>query len=473
MKPCQFIFTICLSLLIIYGCNPPSHQDPSFEGKEYAFVHASIIKMDQEAILSNQTVWVRGQNIYKIGDSDRLSLPEGIDIIEAEGKYLLPGLAEMHAHIPVPKGEKDTLAAETLFLYLANGVTTIRGMLGDPFHLSLRQQVKDGEVLGPRIYTSGPSLNGNSVPTDTTAIRKVKAQQLAGYDFMKIHPGIKRAVFDSLVSTAIKVGIKYAGHVPLDVGIRRAIESNYASVDHLDGYLEGMVPENAGLDPYSNGFFGFNFVDVADLSLLPALARATKAANVAVVPTQCLLERWTSPEKPSSMISQPEMKYMHPRTLLQWEKQGYGFQGQEGYSESQYHKFISLRREIIRALKEAEVLLLLGSDSPQVFNVPGFSIHRELTSMVKAGLSPFEALQTGTYNPAVFFNATSSFGSIEEGRSADMILTNANPLEEVKHALTHEGVMVRGRWLPRNYIDMRLQKIAEKYAQIRVKGESL
>ncbi|MBT8293291.1 MAG: amidohydrolase family protein, partial [Eudoraea sp.] len=152
-------------------------------------------------------------------------------VIDGQGKYALPGLAEMHAHIPSPP-TSEVRTEETLFLYLSNGITTIRGMLGHPSHLELREAAEQGDLLSPRIFTSSPSLNGNSVITTEEARDKVTAYKNDGYDFLKIHPGIKRNVFDELVKTANEVGISFSGHVPVDVGIERALKSKYASIDH-------------------------------------------------------------------------------------------------------------------------------------------------------------------------------------------------------------------------------------------------
>ena len=161
---------------------------------------------------------------------------------------MLPGLAEMHAHIP-DKSWDDPLVQETLFLYLSNGITTIRGMLGNEVHLPLREKASNQEILSPRIFTSSPSLNGNTVTTPEEAQEKVKNYAEAGYDFLKLHPGIRKHVFDSLVAAANKYGIPFAGHVSNLVGIRHALKNGYQTIDHVDGFIEGLVPKEAGVNP--------------------------------------------------------------------------------------------------------------------------------------------------------------------------------------------------------------------------------
>ncbi len=458
--------SIVFLLLIQWACTPQTSQAPHSEA-ETAFTHVNVISMlsAQEGIQTEQTVRVIGEKIVEVGPSDQVKPSEHATIIDGSGKYLLPGLAEMHAHIPVPK-EDSSIVEETLFLYLSNGITTIRGMLGDPFHLTLREQIASGVILGPRMYTSGPSLNGGSVPDPESAIQKVKAQKEAGYDFLKLHPGIKRAVFDSLVATAKAVDIPYAGHVSIDVGIRHAIASDYAAVDHLDGYLEGLVPKSAEIDPNENGFFGFNFTELVDLTKIAELSEATKDKNVWIVPTQSLLVRWTGIVPVAQTLSEPEMKYMSPITLDRWEASKNKMLEALGDEAELVEKFINIRQQIIQGLKAAGVDFLLGSDAPQIFNVPGFSIQHEMQSMVDAGLSPYEVLYSGTANPARFFGDMGKYGTIVSGSSADLILVNANPLDDISNMRNQEGVMLRGTWLSKVMIQDRLAKIARKYADL-------
>src|SRR5690606_32674973 len=173
---------------------------------------------------------------------------------------------------------------EVLFLYVANGVTTVRGMLGEPGHLELREQLARNEVLGPRLYTSGPSLNDRSVSSPDDARRIVLEQAEAGYDFVKLHPGLTREEFDAAVEAAREAGIALAGHVSEDVGLVRALEAQQATIDHLDGYAQYLVPEEErrGAQP---GFFGLGLGDRIDGGRIPQAVEATVAAGVYNVPT--------------------------------------------------------------------------------------------------------------------------------------------------------------------------------------------
>ena len=431
-----------------------------------AFVGVSVIPMDADRVLADQTVVIRGDRIMTIGRRADVRVPEGAAEIDGRGKFLLPGLAEMHAHVPQPQQEQAIGAGYTervLFLYVANGITTIRGMLGHPAHLELRERIRRGEVIGPTLYTSGPSFNGNTAPNPETAARMVREQKAAGYDFLKIHPGLSRATFDALARTADSMGIRFAGHVPAEVGLARALEARYASIDHLDGYVDALA---AGRTPTGTtaGFFGANLVDAVDETRITDLVRATREAAVWNVPTQILMTGFGGGDDPEAAGRRPEMRYMPPQVVAQWVGSKRNFQSQPDYSAEQLQRFITLRGRIIKALHEAGAGLALGSDAPQVMNVPGFSALAELEALVAAGLTPYQALEIGTRNVAAYFGTLDRTGTVAEGKVADLVLLNANPLGDIGSVRNRAGVMLRGRWLPAAEIDRRLDEIAAAYA---------
>jgi imidazolonepropionase-like amidohydrolase len=423
------------------------------------FRNVSIVPLDSERVLAAQTVIVRAANIDSIAPAAGAQVPANARIIDGTGLYLVPGLAEMHAHVPPARDAR--YVEEVLFLYVANGVTTARGMLGEPAHLQLRERIARQEILGPRLITSGPSLNDNSVASPEDAARLVREQARAGYDFVKVHPGPTRAEYDAAAAAAQASGIELAGHVPADVGVLRAIEARQATIDHLDGYVEELVPPDRRR---AGGFFGLGIADRVDRGRIPELVAATVAAQVWNVPTQTLIEHWPAPS-PSveELLAWPEMAYVSPQTREQWGNSKRQLVAAPDYDANRARALIAVRRELIKALHDAGAGMLLGSDAPQVFNVPGFSLHRELAAMVAAGLSPYAALRMGTANPAAFFEAADEFGTIREGLAADLILVRGNPLESVAALARPEGVMVRGRWLARAELDAGLEAIAARY----------
>jgi imidazolonepropionase-like amidohydrolase len=423
-----------------------------------AFVDVTVIPMDRERRLPGRTVVVRGDRIVALGPTGRVKLPEGATRVESKGKFLIPGLAEMHAHIP--GGEASDSAVErTLFMYLAGGLTTIRGMLGHPRHLVLRERAARGELLSPTIYAAGPSLNGNSVPDPAAARKAAIEQKEAGYDLLKIHPGVSREAFDTLVAAARRVGIPFAGHVPQDVGIARAIEAKYATIEHLDGYIEAIVREGAPVGAERSAFFGLNLGEHLDESKLPALVAATKQAGVWNVPTQVLLENLVLVGTSAELARRPEMRYVAPAMLAQWAQVKDGMLAETGSTPESARRTIEVRRRLIKALHGAGAGLLLGSDAPQIYNVPGFSTHRELESLVAAGLTPYQALETGTRNVARYLGTERETGTVEQGKRADLILLDADPLVDIRNTTKRAGVMVRGRWLPQAEIERRLAEL--------------
>lgn len=452
---------VIISLILLCACNQAQEK---ISPTATLISNANIIDVRSGQILENRSVVIDSGKIQSI--SETIQNEKGYTkSIDGSGKYLIPGLAEMHAHIPSPSTHSERIE-EVLFLYVANGITTIRGMLGHPAHLSLRNTAKEGKIISPRIFTSSPSLNGNSVKTKEEAIQKVTAYQKAGYDFLKIHPGIQKEVFDQVVATANEVGIPFAGHVPVDVGIRHALKSKYASIDHVDGFLEGLVPESENVDPTKNGFFGFAFTPLADTSKIDELVALSKQKEVWIVPTQSLFERWFAPISADELLKQPEMKYMPASTLTNWkERKEASTEVETGFNEAQWQRFNGIRKQLINALSKDGHGMLLGSDAPQLFNVPGFSIHHEIDGMVGAGMSALEIIQSGTLNPATYFDMEDTFGEIKVGLDADMVLLDANPLESLDALKEISGVMLRGRWLPKEEIEEKLAIVAEHAAQ--------
>jgi imidazolonepropionase-like amidohydrolase len=413
-----------------------------------AFVNVNVISMDRETVLADQTVVVGGGKIVSIGPAAKAQVPAGATKVDAKGKYLMPALAEMHAH--VPGGQAPDAAMErVLFLYAANGIGTIRGMLGHPRHLPLRERLNKGELFAPRLWTSGPSFNGNSVTSSAVAAQMVKDQKAGGYDFLKIHPGVTREAFDSMDAAADSLGITYSGHVPLDVGVHRSLEAKYATIDHLDGYVEALAP--AGSPP--SEMFGLNLALKADESKIPDLVAKTKAAGVGQVPTQILLENWLGQVSAETMAAWPEMKYTVPGEVQKWTEVRKKFDQTPAEARQ---KLIAIRRRLIKDMHAAGVPILLGSDGPQVWNVPGFSVHRELGTYVASGLTPYQALVTGTRNVAAFFKVEKEAGTVATGKRADLILLDANPLADIANTTKIAGVMLHGKWMAKEEIQRKL-----------------
>lgn len=424
--------------------------------------HVTVIPMDSERVLPDQTLVLRDGLIVAMGPAGSLAEPAEAIVIDGTGKYLMPGIAEMHAHVP-PSTQNPDYMSEVLFLYKANGITTVRGMLGHPLHLQLREQAAKGEIVSPRIFTSGPSINGQSAPSPEAVEAMVRAQKTAGYDLLKLHPGITRATFDRMVQVADEVGIDYAGHVSDFVGLPRALEVRQKSVDHLDGYMPLLVPAEKNPASLPILFFGWNLVPHADERLIPEAVRRTREAGVWNVPTQSLIEHLLGPDPIDELASRPEMAYVPPQMLQGWKAAKQGYLDNPNFSVELGIEFIRLRRALIAEMNRQGAGLLLGSDAPQIFNVPGFAIHHEMRMMVESGMTPYEVLRAGTVNVAVYFDELETAGTVATGKRADLVLLDANPLADITAMKGVQAVWMGGFPLMKEEIDSRLEQIRAKY----------
>lgn len=445
-------FATFVSLLILLFAGAPAQAGST------AFVNVNVLPMTADEVLPQRTVVIEDGLITAIGAVDETVVPDDAEVVDGTDRYLMPGLAEMHGHV-TGTGEDEI---HSLFgLYLANGVTTVRGMLGRPAHLRLRETLSNQELPGPRLITSGPSFNGNSVSSPRQAERMVREQHARGYDFLKIHPGLTRDEFAAIAATANELGIPFAGHVPSAVGVRAALAAGIATIDHLDGYMQALVSPDGDPGSADGGFFGLLIADAADAQNLDEIVAATRAAGTWNVPTQTLFEHTADATPAVDIAEWPEMRYVDASTKAGWVRIKNELLDDPQFDRAVADRAIRLRRELIRRLHEHGGGILLGSDSPQRFNVPGFSLHRELGLLVAAGLSPYEALRTGTVNAAEFFRAGDERGTVEVGKEADLVLLDENPLENIDHTRRVHGTMVRGRWISRQELE-RMLELAER-----------
>lgn len=428
------------------------------------FTGVNVITMLNDEVLSDQDVLVSGGKIISVAPRGNSKPPAGALTVNAHGKYLMPGLAEMHGHVP-PVDNLEPMK-DVMSLFASYGITTVRGMLGHPKHLVLREMLNNGDFSGPRFYTSGPSFNGGSVKSPQEGAAKVREQKAAGYDFLKIHPGLTQENFNAVASTANEVNIPFAGHVSFHVGVWKAIEAGQETIDHLDAFIEGLVPGIENINEEEVGLFGMYIADKADTTRIPELMKALRENNVWVVPTQALAERWMTPARTTqSFRDEPEMRFMDEKTLSNWVQAKNNMYSNPRYDSAAIARYIQLRRKLIFECNRSGVGLLLGCDAPQIFNVPGISTHHELQYLVDAGLTPYEALKTGTVNVGKFYGQTDKMGIIENGANADLVLLNANPFEDIANTKKIEGVMVRGKWMPRATLDNTLKRLEKSGRQ--------
>jgi imidazolonepropionase-like amidohydrolase len=435
-------FLLAISLFVA-ACSSGPAQDPIT-----VFTNVHVITMDNNEILMDQNVIIDGDRIVDVIPSDEITLPSGATVIDGAGKYLMPGLAEMHGHVPptnpgpnAPEYFTEEYVKNTLFLYVSAGITTVRGMLGYEGQLSLKDSVNSGVYIGPNLYLAGPSFNGNSISSPEEAKERAIQQYEQGWDLLKIHPGLTLEEYDAMVEAANEVGITFGGHVPEDVGVIHAIESGQITIDHVDGYVS-----------YLSQFEGEEKEEK-----LAEVIRLTKQNSVWIVPTMALWETIIGAADYDAMKEYDELKYI-PKAVRQ-NYFTFAEDPQTGYAIGDPNEQAKLRTRILGEMNKAGVKILLGTDAPQLFSVPGFSIHRELPHMQVAGMSNYEILQSGTKYVGDYFSEEDEFGIISPGQRADLILLDSNPLDDLSAIQDHSGVMVQGKWYSREMINERLKEI--------------
>jgi imidazolonepropionase-like amidohydrolase len=474
-----FLTTI-LSLLVLFGCSKDQSSLGSLVQKKeavFAFFNVNLVTMTDEKIVEDQTVLVKGKRIIEIGSSDRTAVPEGSKLIDATGQYLMPGLADMHMH--TRDNWDDGLSdwpVSPFCLYLANGVTTIRcfGPEGDSqnYVLRWRDKINNGKITGPTIYTCGPIIYG---PVDNPQ-KIVRTQKDQGFDFVKLYSFLSKEKFHEAMVTAKEIGIYTAGHIPFQVGLEGILAEGMNEIAHIEELAWEFVDFDRSKGLKDREWMGYviktafqQFSPYLDFKLegleekfgnsVFSVARKVQSAHVPVCTTlfldEVIVEKLFEPNR---FLSKPENRYL-PRKYVTAFRQGrekhqVQFRGGEVFSRFKRRVDVML----LRYLKEAGVLIVLGTDAGTggMGLVPGFSIHEELRILTENGFTPYEAIKTGTVNAARVveqMNGDGDFGTVEVGKRADLILLKGNPLEEIANIKNILGVMASGRWYEKTELE--------------------
>ena len=418
-----------------------------------AFVEVNVVPMDRERIIEKQTVIVQDGSITEIGPASKLQVPPDALQIDGHGRYLMPGLADMHVHLSHENEDE-------LVLFLANGVTTVRNMWGVLLHLEWRKRINDGDLLGPTIYTTGSILDGNPplkkyytvIETPEEAEKEVAAQKQAGYDAIKVLSNLSPDVYEAILVAAKEHNFPVYGHVPKQVGLKKAMDSGQLSFEHMNHFLDALYPSDSS-DEH------------ADLEKIPDLAARTAAKGVWVCPTLEMFRIYAAnPEEIKAIRNHPSMKYVPAQRRDAWNELERYLLSDQWDNKGRVRVFDVMFR-MVKGLHEAGAKLIVGTDCPIPFEVPGFSLHGELQNFVDAGITPYAAIKAATRDAAEFVGALDKFGTVAVGRRADLILVDANPLDDVANVAKRIGVMIRGRWFSESELQEKLELLAEKFAK--------
>jgi imidazolonepropionase-like amidohydrolase len=390
-------------------------------------------RASQATRLSNYTVIVRAGQIVAITPSDSLVVPPDALRIDGRGRFVTPGLVDAHVHL---LGED---ASADLPLYLANGVTTVRNMYGESYHLRWRREIAVGARLGPTLLTTSAFTDG--LTSVAQARRFVHDARQSGYDAVKVHLPLNPVIYDALAVAARREGIPLVGHAPTG-GVEAAVHARQRTIEHAESIMQEETQEQ---DP-----------DTADI---PRVIGILRGSGICVTPTLVTFEhiiRMTE-QYPTldDLLARPEMAYVRADLRTAWSPSENEYvtrwRGHEAELPAALAKFrrqYAWMRRLVTALAASGTPILAGTDASIGAVIPGFSLHEELRLLVDAGLSPYAALRAATTNPAACFGKAGQFGVVRPGARADLLLLDRDPLVDIA-ALAHpRGIVVRGRWLP-------------------------
>jgi len=468
-------------VLLALSCSP--------EKSDYlAITHVTVIDATGAPAQPDSTVLLRGDTIEAVGPSASVQIPRNAKILDATGKFLIPGLVDMHLHLLAagePTGSRDFF----LPLLIANGITTVRDMGGDVAMLKqLRKEIEEGKILGPRIFFTGPYLDGDPpsfqpsivVKTPADAEKAVRQLKSEGVDFIKVQERLTPDAYFAIARESQKQGIRFIGHVPDSISPAAASGAGQASIEHLTGILLACSSREEELrkDALANHpkkesqrqtiarqrIWLQKALDSYSPEKAAQLFQKFAANRTWQVPTLPLLINLAYLTPETDRANDPNMKYIPNNVLQVWKqgrKQAMAFRNQTDFA--QRRESVKRSLDAVKNMYAAGVPILAGTDAPAPNVFPAFSLHESIFDLVQAGLTPMQALQAATSKPAEFLGRLNEQGTIAPHLRADLVLLNANPLENIRNTEKIDAVFLNGKLLTRKDLDQLLQN-AEHYA---------
>jgi imidazolonepropionase-like amidohydrolase len=430
-----------VSLLVI--CNLPLSlcaQNSASARKSLAITHVAVIDTSGGRLKPDMTVVIINGRITAIGKSRTVKIHRDAQVINAAGKFLIPGLWDMHVHIDNDDFDKTA----HLRLFIVNGVTGIRIMNGTPQHHLWRQEIESGSLLGPRMVIASRIIDGpnsfvsgavkvNNEEEARAAVRKAKQE---GADFIKVHDTLPRVAYFAVIDEAKRLGLPVEGHVPAAITAKEASDAGQKSIEHFTGLAESET-------------------DAAKADALIAVFTKNHTWNC---PTIIMRNNYAVLDD-RSLANDPRLRYVKPSWRNSWLSMTNGSGSVPSTEWTGRREIVRREKALVGRFQRAGVGILAGTDDISPYVIPGFSLHDELVLLVESGLTPIQALQTATLNPAKFFNQLASFGTVEKGKFADLVLLNASPLEDIRNTTKISAVVVNGRFLDRQELNSILGEI--------------
>jgi len=428
------------------GAGRPPREVPN--ASFVAITHVTVIDGRSPTPGRDHTVLARDRRIVAEGPAGSTPVPAGALIIDGRGKFLIPGLWDMHVHTTMPGGR------DVLPLYPGNGVTGVRDMGGDWSQItSWRREIADGTLLGPRIIASGPYLEGGDVPIPHLLVRRPEDAAPAidslirlGVDFVKVHSQLDRERYFAIARAARARGVPFVGHVPRAVGAADASDSGQRSIEHLLTIPNQCTPDEVkALEPRFPIQRALGACATEDLAALFARLKRNDTWIVPTLTAQLEVASWPKRELPGDSLA----RYL-PDSLRAYVAEIFPMPADVPADADLVGRALFDKRvAVVGALHRAGVHLMTGTDAPLRNSPPGFGLHEELLNFVRAGLSPFDALRAATIEPARFLGMADSLGTVEPGKVADLVLLDANPLDDIRNTRRIVVVVVNGRLFDR------------------------
>ena len=470
-------FTYFLAAICLFGCSKPA-------GSILAITHVTLIDATGAPARPDMTVLINDRKITVVGGFSSVSIPRNAQIIDASGKFLIPGLVDSHVHLTAagePSGSREFF----LPLLLANGITTVRDMGGYlESLLPLRRDIRQGKRLGPEIFFAGPYLDGSPpsfqpslvVTNAVEAAEDVHTLVQQGVDFIKVQSILSRDAYFAIAQAARREHISFVGHVPDRVTAAEASDAGQKSVEHLTGVLRACSSEEPRLmreqflaGPKDATPEGSHVREMQwERELLQTYSNKQAGALIAKfvhnqtwqVPTLILLRNDAYPGPETDSPNDPLLRFV-PRTIAaKWKQVRLTQDKLSTASDFELReKLLAQSMHVVAQMESSGVPILAGTDSAAPYVIPGFALHEELALLVKAGLSPMQALQAATRNPADFLGKSDSQGTIEAGKNADLLLLDADPLEDIRNTRRIRAVILGGRLLDRSALDKFLSSV--------------
>ncbi|MEO1510915.1 MAG: amidohydrolase family protein [Planctomycetota bacterium] len=446
---------------------------PLGSGRVTAITNANIVSMDGDGVLEDHTVLLREGKIAAVGPSDLVVPPDGAQVIDADGLWMIPGLSDMHVHWNGPHYGR---------VLVGHGVTNARNLWGFPGHIELREKALAAPDLDdplPSLTTAGPIVDGDppvwpgsTGVADTEAARAaVREQVAAGYDFIKVYSRLSREAFLAITDECAALGVRFGGHVPQSVSLEEALDAGMWSIEHLTEYQPALQGPGSPLNQMDDSErrrlnywqHGVLLAAGVDDAMMAEVGRMTVASGVWNVPTLIVNRRLSaSPETKAELMGAEPMRYISPGVRSFWDPSNdFRLQNVDPADLKRAEENFGVYLRIVRGLHEAGVEFVAGSDTPNPFVFPGYSLHEELELLVEAGLSPYQAIRAATVNPSRMLKQKGEFGRVGPGHRGDLVLLRRNPLEDITATREIEGVVLRGEHFDRAALDAMLDRAAE------------